>query len=102
MDLRAFFQLIREVEKQIVGDYAVVMSMATPDGGKAGVLTEVSRTAAARLVTEQRARLATTAENEQYTSQHKPLDAPAMPVDPTGFSDSDLRLLRKRFRPDKV
>jgi hypothetical protein len=71
MDLRAYYRTVRETESHITGQYAVLVSLATPDGGKAGVLTEVARYEAAKQVTEGRARLATQSEAKAfYAAQH--------------------------------
>ena len=59
MDLRDFFKRIREIEGTIEGAYAILVSHATSDGGKAGVTTETPRNIAARLIAEGRARMAT-------------------------------------------
>jgi hypothetical protein len=59
MDLRDFFKRVRDVEAAIGDDYPVVVSYATSDGGKAGVITETPRSVAAMLIAEARARLAT-------------------------------------------
>jgi hypothetical protein len=59
MDLRSYFQKIREVEAKIVEEFAVVVSEATADGGKPGTLTEVIRRVAAKLIVDGLARLAT-------------------------------------------
>ena len=58
MDLRVYFQKLRSIEANIPTSYVVVVSQETPDGGRAGVQTEVRREMAARLVIEGRARLA--------------------------------------------
>jgi hypothetical protein len=61
MDLKIYYQKIREVERQIEGDDAVVISLETSDGGRSGVATEVPKRLAAKMVVEGRARLAETA-----------------------------------------
>jgi hypothetical protein len=66
MDIRMYFQKMREVEHAISGVFAVVRSLETPDGGRAGMLTEVSRAIAAQLVVEGKARLATEEEAREY------------------------------------
>lgn len=58
MDLKAYYAKIRETEQLLDGEHIVVVSMATSEGGKAGVRTEVSRAIAAKLITEGRARVA--------------------------------------------
>jgi hypothetical protein len=66
MDLRIYYQKIREVEGKIAGDCAVVMSLQTADGGKGGTMTEVPRRLAAKLVVEGQARLASREESESF------------------------------------
>jgi hypothetical protein len=58
MDLRVYYQKIREVEAKIPGPYAAVISLATPDGGKAGIVTDVPRRVAAKMVVDGTAKLA--------------------------------------------
>lgn len=57
MDLRVFYQRIREVEAEISEPFVRMVSKTTPDGGKAGVKTDVSRRVAARLIAEGKAEL---------------------------------------------
>lgn len=66
MDLKVFYQKLRQIESQIVDAHPVLVSHETPDGGKAGVRTEVSRPAAARLVVEGKARLGTEEEAAEF------------------------------------
>jgi hypothetical protein len=60
MDLKGYFQKIRDVEAKIDAVFPVVVSLATPDGGAAGVLTEVTRALAAKMVAEGLVKLAST------------------------------------------
>jgi hypothetical protein len=57
MDLRMYYQKIREVEEKLA-DPVVMVSLETADGGKAGMRTEVPKRVAAKLVVEGRARVA--------------------------------------------
>ena len=57
MDLRFYFNKIREISSSIPADFVSVISLETSDGGRAGVVSEVSRRDAARLIAEGRARL---------------------------------------------
>ena len=66
MDLRAYYAKIREAEAQLIGTEFVVVSMATPEGGKAGVKTETPRFVAARMMAEGCARLATKEEASEF------------------------------------
>ena len=69
MDLRQYYQEIREVEQSIPGKDVVIVSLRTPEGGKAGLKTEVARYGAARMVCDKRARLATPEETEEYHAE---------------------------------
>ena len=66
MDLRVYYQKIREVEEKIIQEFVVVVSHATADGGKAGTLTEVMRRIAAKLIVDGLARLATGDETKAF------------------------------------
>lgn len=58
MDMRVYYRKIREVEASLLEDPLVVVSLETSDGGRAGVLTEVSRRNAAKLVVDGRVNIA--------------------------------------------
>ncbi len=47
MDLRVYYQKIRKFEAEIPEPFVVLVSRETPDGGKAGVKTDVPRSLAA-------------------------------------------------------
>lgn len=66
MNLSNYYDKIRETEKRIAGDCAVIVSLETPDGGRPGLCTEAPKRTAARLVTEGAARLATPEEAEAF------------------------------------
>jgi molybdenum-dependent DNA-binding transcriptional regulator ModE len=59
MDLRTWYKKIRDAEATLTGEHLVTISLATSEGGKEGVRTEVPRLIAARLIAEGRARVAT-------------------------------------------
>jgi hypothetical protein len=69
MDLRAYYSKLREIEATLPKPQVVVVSMATPDGGKQGVITEVPTPIAARMVVENIARQATDAEASAFHAQ---------------------------------
>lgn len=71
MDLRSYYKKVRETEESLKGDHFVLVSLETPEGGKAGVLTEAPRHVAARLIAETRARLATTEEAREFHDEHQ-------------------------------
>jgi hypothetical protein len=69
MDVRQYFRKLREIEANIPEQYPLVMSLETSDGGKAGLITEVPRHNAARMIAEGRAVLANESEKESYRAQ---------------------------------
>jgi hypothetical protein len=71
VDLKAYFKKIKEAAKTLSGDYQLVVSLTTPDGGKAGVITEVATAVASRLLVEAKARKATDEETKKYLEEQK-------------------------------
>lgn len=69
MDLRAYYERIRQIEDGIEGEFAVVISRATPDGGRAGVRAEMARAAAARLIADGKADLANPEEAARFRAE---------------------------------
>ncbi len=69
MDIKQYYRKIREIEATINEPFPLVVSLETPDGGKRGVMSEVPRAVAAKLLAESRAVLATEEEKEQYRQQ---------------------------------
>ena len=59
MDLRSYYKRVREAEATLTGEHIVMVSLETSEGGKAGVRTETPRAIAAKLIAEERARVAT-------------------------------------------
>jgi hypothetical protein len=66
MDLRVFYAKMRQEEAKISEPHVVVVSLDTPDGGRPGMRTEVTRETAARLIVEGRARVATSEESKEF------------------------------------
>lgn len=77
MELRSYFQKIKQVESTIAELFTLVVSLETGDGGKAGTLTEVSRSLAGKLIVNGLARLADAAEKQAYYGQ-TPTETPVM------------------------
>lgn len=71
MDVRAYYAKVREAEANLPDEYVVLVSFATPEGGKAGVLTEAPREIAARLIAEGRARAASEQEATNFHDGHR-------------------------------
>lgn len=97
MDLKQYFRKMREIESTISEQYPLVISLETPDGGKAGMVTEVSRLNAARVIIEGRALLANESEKQAYREQQAAARAAAEKaelakrVQVAILSESDLR-----------
>lgn len=66
MDVRKYFRKIKELQAELGPADVIVCSLDTHDGGRAGVLTEVSPRVAGELIVNQRARLATPEETAGY------------------------------------
>ena len=71
MDMRIYYRKVRENEEGIREEPVVVKSLETPDGGKSGVFTEVSRRNAALLITDLRAQLANEEESRRFRESVK-------------------------------
>ncbi len=69
MDVRQYFRKVREIEAALSEEYPVVISLETGDGGKAGLLSEVTKLNAAKMLVEGRAALATEDQRKQYFDQ---------------------------------
>jgi hypothetical protein len=105
MDLQRYYQKVREFEATITERYAVVVSLETPDGGKAGTLTEVAPRLAAKMVTDGVARLASVDEARQLRDAQAEgqrlaeQTAAASRVQLTVLPTSELEKLREAARP---
>ncbi len=107
MDLRAFYQKIRQLEREIPGDQIIVVSNETPDGGRSGQVSEVPKAVGARMIVEGRARLATLEESTQYRAgvqkaMEQARRAEIVRRTPARLlSDADVEALRSALRPVK-
>jgi len=66
MDLKLYFQKIRTIEATIAAEHAIIVSLESPDGARAGQYGEATREVAATLVAQGKARLATEEEAEAF------------------------------------
>ena len=104
MDLKGYYRKLREIERGLREDYVLVRSLATPDGGIAGRLTEVAREVAARKVVDGLAELAGSDEVETFRKQlaeerkREEQKRAATQIQFTVLSDSDLRSLQRGAR----
>jgi len=100
MDLKAYYQKIRELERSFKNTFPVVVSRETADGGVAGVKTEVPVHIAARMIVEGRATLASEKQTKEFLDQK--MEAKKMAdqlqastrMQVSVVSDSDLEALR--------
>jgi len=69
VDLKQYFRKMREIEASLTDEFPLVVSLDTPDGGKAGKLSEVSRQNAAKMIIEGRASLASEEAAKTYRAR---------------------------------
>lgn len=107
MDLRLFYQKLRKIEQEIPDPHVLVVSHETPDGGRAGQKSEVSRSLAAKMILEGRARLASAEEIAEYRTaveqgrQEADQRAMAQKIQVNVVSEADFRAIRTPSRPEK-
>jgi hypothetical protein len=77
MDLRNYFQKIKQIESTIAELFILVISLETRDGGMAGTPTEVSRALAAKMIVDGLVRLAEPNEKQAYYAQQQAAQAAA-------------------------
>lgn len=98
MELRSYYRKRREVADSLEGEFVLVVSHETPDGGRAGVMTEVRREDAARLIVDGRARVATDEEREQFLAQaaqqRQIAEQRMQAMTPAALTEVELRALR--------
>lgn len=66
MDLRSYYRKVKDAEAGLKGREIVLVSLPTAEGGKEGVFTEAPRRVAAKLIAEDRARVATDVEAREF------------------------------------
>ena len=102
MDLKGYYQKIRELERGFGATCPVIVSLETADGGKGGVKTEVPVHVAAKMVVEARARVATEDEAKEFHEQKNNAKRVADQLDSsrrmqvTVVSESDLRTPKRK------
>ena len=69
MDLRDYYQKLRTIEAELKGPDVVIVSRRTPDGGKAGMKSDVARAVAARLIADEKADVASPEETAQFRAE---------------------------------
>ncbi|MGC4052230.1 MAG: hypothetical protein QM757_23080 [Paludibaculum sp.] len=68
MDLKGYFRKVKDLEKKIQDRDFYVVSLATQDGGKPGVMTQVSRRVGCQLIVEGKAREADETEIAKFVA----------------------------------
>ena len=107
MDLRMYYQKIRELERSFKATFPVVVSQETADGGTAGVKTEVPIHIAARMIVDGRATLASEKEAQEFLDQKTAAKKAADQLHAASrmqvrvMSDSDLQVLKELQPPSK-
>ena len=107
MDLRIYYQKIRDTQATINDPHPVIVSRETPDGGKEGTLTEVPAGIAAKMIVDGAARLATADETQNYrqaraeTKRIADEAEAARKVQVTVVSSSELERLRGGHKSNK-
>jgi len=107
MDLRLYYQKIRETESRIADPFPVVVSIETPDGGRAGTCTEVSRAIAAKLIVDGTAQVAPADQARKFRDQQAESKrladeiAEAAKVQVTVLSQAELSRLKNTQRAAK-
>lgn len=69
MELKQYFRKIRETEAGLSDTFPLIVSLETSEGGKPGVISEVSREIAAKMIVEGRAALASEEEKHRFREQ---------------------------------
>lgn len=69
MDVRQYYRKLREIESGIAEPFVLVTSLETSDGGKPGIVCEVSREQAAKLMVEGRVTLSTQTEEQAFVAK---------------------------------
>jgi len=107
MDLQLYYKKIRETEHILKEPFVLLVSADTPDGGRAGVLTEVPRRVAAKMIIEGWARAASTEEAREFTEEKAEAKRQADQLVAASrmqfavVSPSELRKLKGAILPDR-
>lgn len=105
MNLRDYYREITAQEASIEEPFALVISLQTPNGGRAGVVSEVNRVTAAKLIVDRQARLATPEEvkklrdDQEEKRRQKDLASLQERVRMTRLAEDELRALKKALQP---
>ena len=107
MDLQLYYRKIRETEESLKDPSVLLVSLETPDGGRAGVRTEAPRRIAAKMIVDGGARLATAQEGREFQEEKAEAKrqadqlAAASRMQLTVISPGELRKLKGAGQPGK-
>lgn len=107
MDIRSYYQKKAVIEQQISQPFAVVVSEDTPDGGRAGMVIEVSRAVAAQMIVEGKARFASDEETKDFFDKAEAdrlaaeQQRTASKLQVAVLSENDVRQLKSTLRLQK-
>ncbi len=108
MDMRIYYTKIHNIEQSLPDDWTIVISLETTEGGKPGVVSEVTRRTAAKLIVDGRARAATEDEAKAFreslieAKRVKDEAAAASRIQVTLVPTADLQALKIGSRPAKA
>lgn len=71
MNLRKYYEQVKTIRDGIPEAFVCVTSLATANGGRAGLVTQVDRELAARMIADGVARLSTAEETASYESENE-------------------------------
>ena len=80
MNLQQYYQKIRACEEELSAPEVWVVSVDTPDGGRAGAINEVPRRAAAKMIVDGLARAAESQEIEEELARRAGRGAGIVPT----------------------
>lgn len=107
MNLKDYYQEITAQEAEIEESFALVISLATPNGGRAGIASEVNRVIAAKLIVDKQARLASPEEVKKLRADRvekqrlNDLASLQERVRMTRLAEDELRALKLAMQPSR-
>jgi hypothetical protein len=107
VNLKIYYEQVRQVEASITDPFPVLVSSATPEGGVGGRFTEAPRSIAARMIAEGSARLADKGETKAFRAQQAEAKraaeqaAAAAKLQFTLLTTADLSKLKAGSKPAK-
>lgn len=107
MNLKDYYREITAQEAAIEEQFVLVISLKTPNGGRAEVASEVNRATAAKLIVDRQARLASPEEvkklRDEREAKQRREDLASLQerVRMTRLAEDELRALKKTLQPSR-